>query len=92
MKNDPVIQQLSVLSLMAVFKDIAPGYRIRKLTEKETKEKVSQAVGRTREWEQGLVAVYQSYLLILEREIRGGYLKRFTCRQALDTYEQKRQS
>lgn len=70
-KNDPIIRQLSIVSLMAVFKDIAPGYRIRKLTEKELSEKVSQAVGQTRDWEQGLVSVYQSYLQLLEKEIKG---------------------
>jgi nucleolar complex protein 3 len=75
-KNDPTIRQLSIISLAAVFKDIAPGYRIRKLTEKEQSEKVSQAVGQTRDWEQGLVSVYQSYLQLLEKEIRGTFL---TC-------------
>jgi nucleolar complex protein 3 len=60
---------------MAVFKDIVPGYRIRKLTEKELSEKVSQMVGQTRDWEQGLVAVYQSYLQVLDGEIRSQYLR-----------------
>jgi len=55
---------------LAVFKDIIPGYRIRSLTDKEQAEKVSQAVARTREWEQGLVSVYQSYLRSLEQELR----------------------
>ncbi|KIM29127.1 hypothetical protein M408DRAFT_16105 [Serendipita vermifera MAFF 305830] len=71
LKNDPLIRQLAIVSLTAVFKDIAPGYRIRKLTEKEKAEKVSQMVGQTRDWEQGLVSVYQSYLQLLEKEIRG---------------------
>jgi nucleolar complex protein 3 len=71
LRNDPMVRQLSVISLAAVFKDIAPGYRIRKLTEKEMSEKVSQMVGQTRDWEQGLVSVYQSYLQLLEGDIRG---------------------
>lgn len=54
-----------------MFKDIVPGYRIRKLTEKELAEKVSQMVGQTRDWEQGLVGIYQSYLQLLDGEIRG---------------------
>jgi nucleolar complex protein 3 len=54
-----------------VFQDIIPGYRIRPLTDKEKKEKVSQMVQRVRDYEQGLVAVYQSYLQILEQDIRG---------------------
>ena len=60
-----------MLSQLAVFKDIVPGYRIRALTDKEKAEKVSQMVQRTRDWEQGLVGVYQSYLRGLEAELKG---------------------
>ena len=60
-----------MLSQLAVFKDIVPGYRIRALTETEKAEKVSQMVQRTRDWEQGLVGVYQTYLRSLETEIKG---------------------
>ena len=60
-----------MLSQLAVFKDIIPGYRIRELTDKEKAEKVSQMVARTREWEQGLVGVYQNYLKCLDRELKG---------------------
>ena len=70
LSNDPIVRQLAIYSLLAVFKDIVPGYRIRKLTEKELGEKVSQMVGQTREWEQGLVGVYQSYLQLLDGEIK----------------------
>lgn len=73
--NDPIIRKLAILSQLAVFKDIIPGYRIRALTEKENSEKVSQMVARTREWEQGLVVVYQQYLRALEAELKGeGFL------------------
>ena len=72
--NDPIIRRLTFISQLAVFKDVIPGYRIRELTEKEKAEKVSQMVQRTRDWEQGLVGVYQSYLRILEAEIKGGVL------------------
>jgi len=71
LSNDPIVRELAIFSLLAVFKDIVPGYRIRKLTEKELTEKVSQMVGRTREWEQGLVGIYQSYLQLLDGEIEG---------------------
>lgn len=60
-----------MLSQLAVFKDIIPGYRIRALTEAEKSEKISQMVARTRDWEQGLVVVYQSYLRSLEAELKG---------------------
>ncbi|PCH38232.1 nucleolar complex-associated protein 3 [Wolfiporia cocos MD-104 SS10] len=68
--NDAVIRKLTLLSQLAVFRDIIPGYRIRALTEKEKAEKVSQMVQRTRDWEQGLVSVYQSYLRTLEAEVK----------------------
>jgi nucleolar complex protein 3 len=72
-----------MLSQLAVFKDIIPGYRIRELTVKEKAEKVSQMVARTREWEQGLVSVYQNYLKCLDRELKGRqlicYLFRESC-------------
>lgn len=70
--NDILIRKLAILSQLSVFKDIIPGYRIRALTEKEKIEKVSQMVARTREWEQGLVIVYQNYLRSLEAELKGG--------------------
>jgi nucleolar complex protein 3 len=69
--NDPIIRKLAVLSQLAIFKDIIPGYRIRALTETEKAEKVSQMVARTRDWEQGLVIVYQAYLRLLEKEMKG---------------------
>ena len=60
-----------MLSELAVFQDIIPGYRIRALTETEKAEKVSQMVAQTRDWEQGLVTIYQSYLRLLEAELKG---------------------
>ena len=69
--NDPRIRTLALLSQLAVFRDIVPGYRIRALTEHERAEKVSQMVQRTRDWEQGLVGVYQNYLKLLEAEVKG---------------------
>lgn len=69
--NDPRIRTLALLSQLAVFRDIVPGYRIRALTEHEKAEKVSQMVQRTRDWEQGLVGVYQNYLKLLETEVKG---------------------
>jgi nucleolar complex protein 3 len=71
--NDVIIRKLTILSQLAVFKDVIPGYRIRPLTDAEKSEKVSQHVARTREWEQGLVVVYQSYLRDLESEVKGLY-------------------
>jgi nucleolar complex protein 3 len=72
--NDPYIRKLTILSQLTVFKDIIPGYRIRELTDKEKAEKVSQMVARSREWEQGLVSVYQNYLRCLDGELKGRQL------------------
>jgi len=68
--NDPMVRKLAILSQLAIFKDIIPGYRIRALTDAEKSEKVSQMVARTRDWEQGLVTIYQTYLRLLEGEIK----------------------
>ena len=68
--NDVIIQKMSLLSQLAVFKDIVPGYRIRELTDKEKSEKVTQMVAKTRDWEQGLVGVYQHYLRVLESSLK----------------------
>ena len=70
-ENYVLIRKLALLSQLAVFKDIIPGYRIRPLTDKEKAEKVSQLVQRTRDFEQGLVNVYQAYLRILDIELKG---------------------
>ena len=64
------IRQLALLSLLAVFVDILPGYRIRPLSEQEAQERVSQEVARRRDWEQGLVVVYREYLEVCEAEVR----------------------
>jgi nucleolar complex protein 3 len=69
--NDLTVRKLAILSQVAIFKDIIPGYRIRSLTDQEKSEKVGQAIVRLREWEQGLVGVYQKFLQLLESEIKG---------------------
>jgi nucleolar complex protein 3 len=44
MKSDPdvfiTVRKLAMLSLMEIFKDIIPGYRIRMLTQSEKQQKV----------------------------------------------------
>ena len=70
-----------MLSQYAVFRDVIPGYRIRPLTDKEKAEKVGQIVQRQRDFEQGLVSVYQTYLLALEAEVKGVQAARLTRRR-----------
>lgn len=66
--RDPVLSQLAILSLVPVFKSIAPSYRIRPLSDAEAGEKVSKDVARLRFFEQRLVKYYKKYIDILARE------------------------
>ncbi|KAG2243501.1 hypothetical protein Bca52824_094646 [Brassica carinata] len=56
------IVKLCLLSVLAVFKDIIPGYRIRLPTDKELEMKVSKEVKKTRFYESTLLKAYKSYL------------------------------
>ena len=70
---DLSIRAAALLSLMAVYSDILPGYRIRPLTDAEQAEKVSQEVQRRRDFEQGIIAVYREFLELCEKQIQGAY-------------------
>ena len=59
-----------MLSCLAVFRDVAPAYRIRLPTAKELAVKVSKDVQRNREYERGLLGAYQAYLKHLETVCR----------------------
>lgn len=63
--EDRAIVALGLKSLLAVFKDIIPGYRIRLPTEKEQAMVVSKAVKKMRFYESTLLSVYKAYLLKL---------------------------
>ncbi|PON58290.1 Nucleolar complex-associated protein [Trema orientale] len=60
--DDHSIVKLGLLSLLAVFKDIIPGYRIRLPTEKELQMKVSKDVKKMRYYESTLLSSYKAYL------------------------------
>ena len=81
--NDPIIRKLALLSLLAVFKDIAPGYRIRVARDVEKAQKVSQVVLHQREFEEGLLVAYQAYLKTLERQLKG---QRFVSLKPMNAY------
>ena len=55
------VQKLALVTQMAVYKDVIPGYRIRP-AEEGAEEKLSKDVRRVRTYEQSLVAGYQSYI------------------------------
>ncbi|KNC96974.1 uncharacterized protein SPPG_09502 [Spizellomyces punctatus DAOM BR117] len=68
--KDVQIKKLALLTQLAVYKDIIPGYRIRQLTEEEQTMKVSKDVKRLRQYEETLLANYQAYLQILENTVQ----------------------
>lgn len=57
-----VIKKLALVTQLAVYKDIVPGYRIRPLSEEDMETKVSKEVRRIRAYEQALVSSYQAYI------------------------------
>ncbi|GAA5883354.1 hypothetical protein JCM3774_002033 [Rhodotorula dairenensis] len=67
---DREIRIMAMVSLLAVFIDVVPGYRIRELSEAEREVQVSQLVARQREWENGLVSTYKKFLEICAAEIK----------------------
>eukprot|EP01052_Picozoa_sp_SAG31_P016458 SAG31_NODE_1092_length_9957_cov_10.569284_2_plen_866_part_00 len=61
------VKKLVILSQLAVFKDICPGYRIRPPSEEEQNMKVSKEVRKLRGYEARLLAEYQFYLQRLSK-------------------------
>jgi len=57
--KDQKVVKLGLMSLLAVFKDIIPSYRIRQLTEKELAVEVSKDVKKTRYYEYTLIRCYK---------------------------------
>ncbi|PIA63127.1 hypothetical protein AQUCO_00200866v1 [Aquilegia coerulea] len=60
--GDESIVKMALQSLLVVFKDIIPGYRIRLPTEKELEMNVSKAVKKMRFYETTLLSSYKVYL------------------------------
>ncbi|KAJ3323821.1 Nucleolar complex protein 3 [Boothiomyces sp. JEL0866] len=67
--NDHKTTNLTILTMLMVFKDIIPGYRIRKTSEEEN-VKVSKQVKELRQFEEGLLSSYQEYLKLLEKSLK----------------------
>ncbi|RKF79312.1 Nucleolar complex-associated protein 3 [Golovinomyces cichoracearum] len=63
----PQIKKLALLTQLAVYKDIIPGYRIRPISEEDRTTKVSKEVKKLRAYEQALVAGYQKYVTELSK-------------------------
>ncbi|KAI1313567.1 CBF/Mak21 family-domain-containing protein [Xylaria venustula] len=64
----PAIVTLSLVTRMAIYKDLIPGYRIRPLSEDGSGgEKLSKEVRTIRTFEQSLISSYQAYVKELAR-------------------------
>ncbi|XP_067286431.1 nucleolar complex protein 3 homolog [Pseudorasbora parva] len=87
METDPCIavtvRKLVMVSLMEVFKDIVPAYRIRPLTEAEKATKVKKETQQLREFEEGLVCQYKFYLEDLEQTVKDWKQKKQKRSQAV---------
>ncbi|XP_053197642.1 nucleolar complex protein 3 homolog [Scomber japonicus] len=74
METDPsiavTVRKLVMVSLMEIFKDITPTYRIRPLTPAEKAAKVKKETQQLREFEEGLVSQYKFYLEDLEQTVK----------------------
>ncbi|KAJ7324149.1 hypothetical protein JRQ81_017169 [Phrynocephalus forsythii] len=74
MEQDPnvavIVRKLVMISLMELFKDITPSYKIRPLTEHEKNTKVRKETQKLREFEEGLVSQYKFYLENLEQTVK----------------------
>ncbi len=63
---DEMTTRLSILSLLALFQDIIPSYRIRLPTAQELSVRESKDTKKLWDYERGLLASYQQYLKLLE--------------------------
>ncbi|ORX60441.1 nucleolar complex-associated protein 3 [Hesseltinella vesiculosa] len=64
--DNVTIKKLTLLTQLAVYKDILPGYRIRPLTEQEMSVKVSKEVKKLRDFEKILLSTYEMFLKDLQ--------------------------
>lgn len=60
--DNVTVKKLALLTQLAVYKDIIPGYRIRPLTALEEETQVSREVKKMREYEKALLSNYEMYL------------------------------
>lgn len=68
--SDIAASRLAILALIPVFKSLAPGYRIRPLSETEQREKVGKDLARQRRFEQTLVTNYRDYVELLASQAK----------------------
>ncbi|XP_061184775.1 nucleolar complex protein 3 homolog [Saccostrea echinata] len=75
MESDPdvflTVRKLAMVSMMEVFKDIIPGYRIRLPTEAEKTQKLKKETKQIRDFEETFLLNYKKYLEFLEMTCKG---------------------
>lgn len=75
-EGDEYTSQLGILSLLAIYRDILPSYRIRLPSAAEMAVKVSLETKRLWDFERALLTNYQQYLKLLENIFKTGGSKR----------------
>ena len=65
--EDEMTARLALISLLAVFRDVLPSYRIRLPTQAERSVRVTKETKKLWDYERNLLEHYQSYLKLLER-------------------------
>ncbi|KAM0716382.1 hypothetical protein Q7P37_007827 [Cladosporium fusiforme] len=71
MSKNVTVKKLGLGTMLAIFKDVIPGYRIRPLGRDDLTSKVSKDVRKLRTFEQGLLNGYKSYLQVLKGLAKG---------------------
>lgn len=66
----PAVQKLCMVTQLAIYKDVIPGYRIRPSSEDPTGQKLSKEVKRVRTYEHALMTGYQVYLKELAKNAK----------------------
>ena len=67
----PAVKRLCLVTQMAVYRDVIPGYRIRPAAEDSAEEKLSREVRRLQAYEHALVSGYQAYVKDLAKISKG---------------------
>lgn len=70
--GDEYIATLGVMSLLAIFKDILPSYRIRLASDAERAGKVTKETKELWDYERAMLTNYQHYLQLLEKQWERG--------------------
>ena len=75
-QNDETTSRLALLSLLAIFQDIIPSYRIRLPTSEELAVRVTKETKKIWDYERALLSSYQQYLKLLEDQFDSGNEKK----------------